>query len=74
MAKLNFEQPLLQSSMSHDPSEIIYHPIIIIYQYADLVLRFIFIINIKNSCAVCLEFFVETVIHIFFQDSLMKRN
>ncbi len=35
MAKLNFEQPLLQSSMSHDPSEIIYHPIIIIYQYAD---------------------------------------
>ncbi len=39
MAKLNFEQQLLQSSMSHDPSEII-----------DINLQIYFIININNSC------------------------
>ncbi len=46
MAKLNFQQPLLQSSVSHNPSEII---LICSFGAQE---TFIFIImNVENSCA-----------------------
>ncbi len=53
VAKLNFQQPLLQSSGSHDPSEII---LIVCFGVQE---TFLIIINIENSC--CL-FFLEIVI------------
>ncbi len=59
MEKLNFQQPLLQSSVSHDPSEII----LICWfgaQETFLLIIIIIIINVENSC--CLIFFVETMI------------
>ncbi len=43
MAKLDFHQPLLQSSASLDSLEII--------QYADLIAQETIIINVKNNCA-----------------------
>ncbi len=57
-----FHQPLLQSSVSHDPSEII----LIYYQYADLfsMLETVVLLNI---------FFLEPVI-LFFQDYLMNKK
>ncbi len=45
MAKVNFLYPLLQSSVSHDPSEII---LICLF---DVQQTFIIIINVKNSSA-----------------------
>ncbi len=45
MEKLNFQQPLLQSSVSHDPSEII-----LIYWFAAQG-TFLIIINVENSAA-----------------------
>ncbi len=57
MAKPNFQQSLLQSSVSNDFSEII-----LICWFAAQE-TFIIIINIENSCAVFVEMFV---IYYFF--------
>ncbi len=46
MAKLNFQQTLLQSSMSHDPSEII------LCWFGNNNNKKRNIINVENSCAV----------------------
>ncbi len=63
MAKLNFQQQLLQSSVSHDPSEII-----LICRFAALET---FIIISSSSSSISVEnsrvAFVETVKH-FFKD------
>ncbi len=66
MAKLKFQQLLLQSSMSHDPSEII--------QYSDLMLEkpLLFLSMLKT--AVHFNIFVKIMIHFFFQDSLINRK
>ncbi len=53
MAKLNFQQALLPSSVSHDPSEIIC--------WFAAQETFLIIINVENSCAA--KYFVEAVIH-----------
>ncbi len=58
-ANLNFQQPLIKSSVSHDPSEII---------LACRFVLFIIIITVENSsvyyfCGNC-----------FYQDSLINRN
>ncbi len=45
MAKLNVQQPLLQSSVSHDPSEFIF-----IYLFNSKE-TFLIIIHAGNSCA-----------------------
>ncbi len=46
MENLNFQQPLLQSSVSHDPSEII-----VICWFKNKILIIIIIIIFENSCA-----------------------
>jgi len=45
MAKMNFQQPFLQSSVSHDHSEFI------LICWFDVQETFIFINNIGNGCA-----------------------
>ncbi len=44
MEKLNFQQPLFQSTVSHDPSEII------IMCWIDAQEKFIIMITAENSC------------------------
>ncbi len=63
MAKAEFSASLLQSSVSHDPSEII-----LICWYPQE--TFHIIINVKNSCAA--SYFCVT--HDFFQDLLINRK
>ncbi len=46
MAKLNIQQPLLKSSVSHDPSEII---LICLFGAQE---RFLIIFSVESSCAV----------------------
>ncbi len=58
MAKLKFQNPLLQFSVSHDPSEIIYVYLI----YIDLVLKQHFISSSLLKTFVLLDIFVETMI------------
>ncbi len=57
MVKLNFQQLLLQSSLLHDPAEII-----LVYWFGDQ--ETCFLINVENSCAFLIVF-VETAIHLF---------
>ncbi len=54
MANLNFQQPLLQSSVSHDPSETILN--------VDLVLKKHFLLLAMLKTVVLLIIFVETEI------------
>ncbi len=61
MAMLNFQQPLLQSSVSHDPSEII-----LICSFLAQV-TFIIVINVENNCLTfcdnCNSFFHHSLIN-----------
>ncbi len=59
MAKLNFQQPLLQSSVSRDPSGI------------GAQVTFLIIIKVKNML---LNIFVETVIHFWISGFFNKYN
>ncbi len=58
MARLNFQQPLLQSSVSHDPIEII-----LIILYVNLVLKKRFSLLSMLETVVLLNSFVETMKH-----------
>ncbi len=66
-AKLNFHQPLLWSSVSHDPSEII----LIYYQYADLLIMLETAV-LLNIIYFFIFLFLEPVV--IFQDSLMNKK
>ncbi len=57
MIKAEFSASLLQSSVPHDPAEII-----LIYSFAAQETFFFIILNVENSFC-CLIFFVETVFH-----------
>ncbi len=79
MAKLNFQQPLLESSGSHDPWEIILicgfllkkHYSFLITKIILLLFKKLIIISVKNGWKYYLHFFVATV---FSQDSIMTRK
>jgi len=64
--KAEFFTSLRQSSVSHDPSEII---LICLFAAQEI---FLININVENNCAA--SYFVETVIHFIFQDPLMNRK
>jgi len=53
---MNFQRPLLQSSVSHDPSEII-----LICEFTAQE-TFLFVINVENSCVVFIVIIIANIL------------